>query len=501
MNMHERVLPTEGFDYRRVFPWVHVFRSIRLALRIRQLFLAALGLLLATGGMRLIDSLAGESAPADSALATDGQPLWPWEMDLGFRFTSDTPGRTASDSPADLVQSFYDGLSAPIPFLRDLLSNWQVVLIPVRDVLGAVEVLFRPESDLHDVAIALSRTAWWLLVWSVFGGAIARSAAVEFARDQSTHFWGALKFSFARALSYFASPMLPLGGIAFLGGLCALGGLTGRIGGGVGPGLLGLIWGPLLILALLLAIVVMGLACGWPLMVATISVEGTDGFDGMSRAYNYVYERPRYYIVQIALTMLNGSFGAFCVLFMAQLTLRLALCGVAWGGGLPAIRDAIVEAPPILAVPKIDWGFDGDSPVNGQPVEGNLEGDSDIDPRADLTPIVEAAQGGDGEPGRSPTPVSWSSRFTRFWMCLLATLVVGFVYSFFWSSATVIYFLLRRSVDGNDFDEVYLGAHSEPDELLPLVGASAMGIDLATIGSPSSGGELPPDNPPYPKPS
>jgi hypothetical protein len=60
-------------------------------------------------------------------------------------------------------------------------------------------------------------------------------------------------------------------------------------------------------------------------------------------------------------------------------------------------------------------------------------------------------------------------------MCGLSLLVVGFVYSYFWSSATIMYFLLRHSVDANDFDEVFTDDAEETDELLPLVGTAAMG--------------------------
>jgi hypothetical protein len=79
--------------------------------------------------------------------------------------------------------------------------------------------------------------------------------------------------------------------------------------------------------------------------------------------------------------------------------------------------------------------------------------------------------------GGPPTPVATSlgAGLVRVWMCGLATLLVGFVYSYFWTAATIIYFLLRKSVDGNEFDEVFAEQDHEPDELLPLVGAAAMG--------------------------
>jgi hypothetical protein len=53
--------------------------------------------------------------------------------------------------------------------------------------------------------------------------------------------------------------------------------------------------------------------------------------------------------------------------------------------------------------------------------------------------------------------------------------VVAFVHTFFWSSATIAYFLLRHSVDGNELDEVFVEDFEDKDELLPLVGTAGMG--------------------------
>jgi hypothetical protein len=81
-------------------------------------------------------------------------------------------------------------------------------------------------------------------------------------------------------------------------------------------------------------------------------------------------------------------------------------------------------------------------------------------------------------------------------MSLLASLVVGFVYSFFWSSATIAYFVLRHSVDANDFDEVYVEEVEERDELLPLVGTAAMvEAEKKSPSTASPSGVAPPPSP------
>jgi hypothetical protein len=43
-----------------------------------------------------------------------------------------------------------------------------------------------------------------------------------------------------------------------------------------------------------------------------------------------------------------------------------------------------------------------------------------------------------------------------FWMNLIFLLVIGFGYSYFWSSSTIIYLLMRKKVDDAEMDEVYL---------------------------------------------
>ena len=56
---------------------------------------------------------------------------------------------------------------------------------------------------------------------------------------------------------------------------------------------------------------------------------------------------------------------------------------------------------------------------------------------------------------------------TAFWINVVGVFVVSFVFSYFWSATTMIYYLLRRSIDANDFSEVHL--EEEPvDELHPL---------------------------------
>jgi hypothetical protein len=53
------------------------------------------------------------------------------------------------------------------------------------------------------------------------------------------------------------------------------------------------------------------------------------------------------------------------------------------------------------------------------------------------------------------------------WLYGIVLLMWGFVYSYFWTASTILYYLLRREVDATDMDEVYLEeANNVPDSVI-----------------------------------
>jgi len=62
---------------------------------------------------------------------------------------------------------------------------------------------------------------------------------------------------------------------------------------------------------------------------------------------------------------------------------------------------------------------------------------------------------------------------------------VGFIYGYFWTAATAVYYLLRRDVDATEMDEVYLDADaSEPAAALPPLATDAAGAPVAGQEAP-----------------
>ena len=75
-----------------------------------------------------------------------------------------------------------------------------------------------------------------------------------------------------------------------------------------------------------------------------------------------------------------------------------------------------------------------------------------------------------------------------FWTNCVLTLAYGFIFSYFWTSTTAIYFLLRRLVDATEVDEVYMPEEHQQHGLPPLK-TSADGLPTAADESVTTGEE------------
>ena len=120
-------------------------------------------------------------------------------------------------------------------------------------------------------------------------------AAVEFAKGEKLGIKESLVFSVKKFWSYFWCPITPVLGALFFIACNVIGGLLGKIQ--IAGEIAVAIGFPLAILSgfLIVFIVVIGII-GFFLMYPTISAEGSDTFDAMSRAYSYVLSRPAHFL-------------------------------------------------------------------------------------------------------------------------------------------------------------------------------------------------------------
>src|SRR5208283_4384771 len=89
----------------------------------------------------------------------------------------------------------------------------------------------------------------------------------------------------------------------------------------------GLLWPLPLLAGLVMAVVLVGLV-GWPMMYATISAEGTDSWEAVSRSYSYVFQAPWQYLWYSLVALAYGAVVVFFVGFMGSAAVYLAKWGV-----------------------------------------------------------------------------------------------------------------------------------------------------------------------------
>lgn len=272
----------------------------------------------------------------------------------------------------------------------------------------------------------------WLAIWSLFGGAIHRIAALQAAREEKISMRQALKFSAGKFFSFFTAPLIPLAGIVIIGLGIAIGGLLGNIPG-LGALYLGLLCGLALLAGFIIALATIGLLGGGGLMYPTIAVEGSDSFDAMSRSFSYVFSKPWRAVLYSLVAMAHG---AVCYLFVRGFALILLKCTRFWADvGIWQGGETLPGAPNKLVLMWPD------------PTFASLHG-----------PI----------PSEALTGMEYAGALLMaFWVYIVIGLVAAFVLSYASSATTVIYYLLRRKVDATDLDDVYV---EEADQEQALAG-------------------------------
>ena len=299
-----------------------------------------------------------------------------------------------------------------------------------------------------------------LVIWSLIGGAITRIAALDYARDESVSLMDALKFARKKFWSYFWSPLVPIIGVLFFALCNVIGGMIGRIP--VLGDIAVAVGFPLAMLSGLLMVFIGGIgALGLCFMFPTISAEGSDAFDAMSRAYSYVLSRPKQFIWYCIVNTLYGLACLIIIAFVAWLMMRLSFCTVGLGMGqkFQAVQSFILQKCDIACL-----GFC-------------------------TTPSAEAK-------AAVVSPDSWSLKFLAgmliLYVGLIKLAVWTFVTTYLLSAKTIIYFLLRKEIDSTDVTDVYLEEKiEEKKELLTKetekLSSSKEG---AKEGRPSTGEEF-----------
>jgi len=358
------------------------------------------------------------------------------------------------------------------------LNRQLLVLIePLRKFIAPLLGLLRPSSGWYNSLYFLTVIVWTLAVWGLFGGAITRMASVELARNEKISLREALRFVWMRYVSFLSAPLFPLLFVGFLvlllwvfGWFFAIPWLGDVVIAGIG-------WPLVLLAGLIMAAVLVGLV-GWPLMYATISAEGSDSFDAISRSYSYVYQSPWVYAWYTLVALGYGAVLVFFVGFMGSMTVYLGKWGVSQAPGIQWLnRD-----PSFLfayAPESFGWRtllLDG-AKVDGQNVVRYGAIDSEV-----WNKLV-----GNDENYTGKDRMTWANQAGAYmvaaWLYLFFLMILGFGYSYFWTASTVIYLLMRRKVDDTDLDEIYL---EEDDADEPYSSGTNLGAPPAPPPPPAA---------------
>lgn len=410
MTDHDRVT-LRSIEWTEIFPWLSLGKSFRLAVSLRLLVLGAMAILLTLSGWWLLGQ----------AFSTEERPGQWWAAEFGQVSPAGVIDQTVPSAPpaSPLGGSGPVELggrpSRPWTSIDPFFHTWAQLSTPVwqiftRGSLGAASLVCLVLSGL-----------WAIAVWAFFGAAITRIAAVELATDEHVTWAAALRWAAAKWISYFGAPLFPLGGVLLVVLPLAMLGLIMRLD--VGLVLAGLLWGLALLGGLVITVLLLGLVFGWPLMWATISTEGTDTFDALSRSYAYVFQRPLRYLFYALVAGLLGWLGWLLVANLAAGIIWFAFWATTWGTGVERAAE------------------------------------------------IAAGLEGFGSAG------NW---LLAFWAGIVKLLAMGYLYSYFWTASTAIYYQLRHDVDATETDEVFLPAdENEKAFSLPPITTDSQGAPKA----------------------
>jgi hypothetical protein len=249
-------------------------------------------------------------------------------------------------------------------------------------------------------------------IWSFFAGVITRIAALEYGRDDLPLLNDGTSMARAKYKAYFLSVLSPLIGITIFALLNALGGLLGSIPY-LGPILMiiGII--PWFISTAILVFLIFIGVLSFGLIAPNVSIGGKDAFEAWSSAFSYVLWGFKRFV---GYTVLAGVVGLLAT------TVACLLCELFIYGLVNTINIGMVASYTLVQYDIIGGGQFG-------PVLGITDSPAFL--------------------------MRLSSAFLLIALAGVRLLPLAYLFSYFFTTNTIICFLLRKNVDRIEIDEVY----------------------------------------------
>ena len=373
---------TREFDTRKKLSWTELLRTFLIALDPFKLLVAAAGILATALGWWLIsvtffgawtekdlknpDSRTNEIKDRKEGYIKDGKDQKDAETRAATEYDAEAkryeymakmagPGGSFRAMPwfenrgrnpyfvaKEAIDGGPEGRKAAVSWFFS--SQIAVLIEPLLKFMKPVFDLFDSGANFWVRVYLFLLLLWMLMMWAFFGGVITRMAVVQIAGKEGGGLRDAIRFVKARYLSYLFSPIVPIGLIFAVVLGCIFFGLFNLIPG-FGDIFDGFFWWIPLGAGFVMALLVVGLV-GYPLMYTTLSAEGSDTFDALSRSYNYVYESPWHYIWY---GFVSAIYGAALVLFVVCMSTLLVYLGK-WGVSQTPFTQAANRSPEFLFV-------------------------------------------------------------------------------------------------------------------------------------------------------
>jgi hypothetical protein len=292
----------------------------------------------------------------------------------------------------------------------NIYSNIKYALGRVWLCVRAVGWAFR----FHPIYSVTCFTAAFL-VFVFVGGAMSRCAALEFAKAERPGLFESLNYARQNYRSFVSAPLLPLGMVGLFAFVVMGLGMVAAIPH-MGELLMVLMFGFVLLLGFWVTLMVLGTLAGGLLLFPSIAYEKTTGADSIGRAFNYVLKYPVWMLYYV---LVSAGLGTFFYLLL-RLLIFWSLC----------LTYRLLSA--------------------GMGMAGEWEKMERIWPKPHLMSFLNAAT----------QPAGWSESVTSFVIHLFMLGIVGillsYIVSYFFSSAAVIYALMRKKVDKIEMNRIYL---------------------------------------------
>jgi hypothetical protein len=409
-----------------LFPWLMLFRCFRISIGLRPLLLSSVAAVATVLGWSVLGLLFSAN-PDVAAQHSD----CPW---TGLAAVANDLGLLAHRGVLPDILNGEAGESIVHRSTDPILGTWEHLSRPFREVftlnMGSGKTL-QASKLVYSLLCAL----WALAVWAIAGGAVTRDAAVQLTCGERLGWGDTVGYARLRWRAYAWGPLFPFLVVLVGAFVIALFGLLLRWNWLLW--IAGILWPLVLAGGAVMILILLGLAFGWPLMFATISTERTDSFDAISRSYAYSFQRPLHYLFYTAIVTVVGLLGWVLVSGFTQTLIAVTQGAACWGSG----------GQFVFAEGHFVYVFAGDV---------------------------------------STSHLGWfGDSLIQIWCDCIRILAVGYLYSYFWVSASAIYLLLRRDVDDTELDEVKLDdGGSEETFGLPEIGRDEAGAPVINGETP-----------------